>query len=97
MLQSRPQSRHRPPAWRPAFILAVFVLLAAVLGARAVHLQLLEREFLVGQAHARHLRVAEIPAHRGMITDRFGEPLAISTPVDSVWAVPSQLLAAEGG
>jgi cell division protein FtsI (penicillin-binding protein 3) len=97
MLQSRPQSLHRPPAWRPAFILAVFALLAVVLGARAVHLQLLEREFLVGQAHARHLRVAEIPAHRGMITDRFGEPLAISTPVDSVWAVPSQLLAADRG
>lgn len=97
MQQGRPQRSERPPAWRPAFVLAAFALLAVLLGARAVHLQLLEREFLVGQADARHLRTAEIPAHRGMITDRFGEPLAISSPVDSVWAVPSQLLAAERG
>ncbi len=97
MLQDRQQQPERPPAWRAAGVLVAFALLAGLLGARALHLQLVEREFLVGQADARHLRSAEITAHRGMITDRFGEPLAISSPVDSVWAVPSQLLAAEQG
>ncbi|MBA3732484.1 MAG: penicillin-binding protein 2, partial [Gammaproteobacteria bacterium] len=61
---------------------------------RALYLQLQEREFLLGEGDARHLRVMPIPAHRGMIVDRNGEPLAISTPVDSIWAVPRETLAA---
>ena len=62
--------------------------------ARAVQLQLLDQEFLARQGDARHLRVASIAAHRGMITDRHGEPLAVSTPVDSLWANPAELVAA---
>lgn len=85
------------PPWRTRFVLAVFVLLAFALGGRAVHLQFVRAEFLVGQADARHLRTAEIPAHRGMITDRTGEPLAISSPIKSVWAVPRDVLAYDGG
>jgi cell division protein FtsI (penicillin-binding protein 3) len=56
-----------------------------------VHLQVLNREFLNQQADTRHLRTEKITAHRGTITDRHGEPLAISTPVDSVWANPKEL------
>ena len=41
---------------------------------------------------ARALRVVEIPAHRGIITDRNGESLAISTPVNSIWAVPRKVM-----
>ena len=37
------------------------------------------------------MRVAEIAAHRGTITDRYGEPLAVSTPVDSLWVNPKEL------
>ena len=62
-----------------------FALIATALGARAVHLQVLNKEFLNQQADTRHLRTEKISAHRGTITDRNGEPLAISTPVDSVW------------
>lgn len=40
------------------------------------------------QGNARFLRTVNIPAYRGMITDRNGQPLAISTPVDSVWIDP---------
>jgi cell division protein FtsI (penicillin-binding protein 3) len=58
---------------------------------RAVDLQHTDRDFLKGQGDARHLRVVAIPAHRGKILDRNGEPLAISTPVDSVWANPREL------
>ena len=64
-----------------------------VLAGRSAQLQLLDREFLQGQADARHLRVVQVPAHRGMITDRNGEPLAISTPVQSVWVNPMELVA----
>ena len=59
--------------------------------ARAVDLQVISKDFLQDQGQARHLRVVEIPAHRGMIVDRNGEPLAVSTPVASVWVNPQQL------
>jgi len=55
---------------------------------RAVDQQIFETDFLKSEGQRRHLRIVEVPAHRGMITDRAGEPLAISTPVDSVWANP---------
>jgi cell division protein FtsI (penicillin-binding protein 3) len=63
---------------------------------RGLYLQLHEREFLLGEGDARHQRVMPIPAHRGMITDRNGEPLAISTPMDSIWANPRETLSARG-
>ncbi|HKK13204.1 MAG TPA: penicillin-binding transpeptidase domain-containing protein [Gammaproteobacteria bacterium] len=59
--------------------------------ARAVDLQVVDKAFLQNEGDARHLRVVKVPAHRGMIVDRRGEPLAISTPVDSVWANPQEL------
>ena len=68
----------------------------ALLLGRSAQLQLLDHAFLQGQADARHLRVVQVPAHRGMITDRNGEPLAISTPVQSVWANPRELVASRG-
>lgn len=58
---------------------------------RGVYLHVVEREFLQGQGDARYLRTLEVDATRGMITDRHGEPLAISTPVDSVWVNPKEL------
>ncbi len=68
--------------------------LAAVLVTRAVWLQAFDDEFLTRQADVRHLRVAKIPAHRGVITDRNGEPLAVSTPVDSIWVNPREIVRA---
>jgi len=68
-----------------------FSLLAVSLIARAVHLQVFNKDFLNHQADTRHLRTERISAHRGTITDRNGEPLAISTPVDSIWANPKEL------
>jgi cell division protein FtsI (penicillin-binding protein 3) len=77
---------------RLATVAVLFCLGGAAILARAVQLQLLDQEFLARQGDARHLRVASIAAHRGMITDRNGEPLAVSTPVDSLWANPEELL-----
>ncbi len=74
-------------------VVAVFGLTAACLLVwRLVDLQVSEGEFLVSQGDARHNRLLVVPAHRGKITDRNGSPLAISAPVESLWAVPSELL-----
>ncbi len=80
-----------PLAVRLYFILALLILAAVALAARAVDLQLMDHGFLTEQGDARYSRVAEITAHRGTITDRYGEPLAVSTPVDSVWVNPQEL------
>jgi cell division protein FtsI (penicillin-binding protein 3) len=75
---------------RVSLVTAFFGLVAISLVARAVHLQVLDKDFLNEQADTRHLRTEKISAHRGTITDRNGEPLAISTPVDSIWVNPAQ-------
>ena len=66
---------------RRTFLFVCMALAAVALVWRAVCLQVLDKEFLRSQADARHLRVVSLPAHRGKILDRNGEPLAISTPV----------------
>lgn len=81
--------------WRSALVLAVFLLLATALLGRAVYLQMFDEQFLQAQGKERHLRVVQIPAHRGMILDRNGQPLAVSTPVDSIWMDPQELAGAE--
>jgi cell division protein FtsI (penicillin-binding protein 3) len=77
--------------WRSAVILGLVVFGALGLGARAVELQLIDHGFLAKQGDDRSMRVVKIAAHRGAITDRSGEPLAVSTPVDSVWVNPQEL------
>ena len=77
--------------WRSLAVLGLLMCCALALVARAVELQLVDRDFLRGQGDARYSRVARISAHRGTITDRFGEPLAVSTPVDAVWVNPREL------
>lgn len=73
-------------------VLAFFAGALLVLLWRAVDLQVLHKAFLLTQGDARYLRVVSIPAIRGTINDRNGEPLAMSTPVDSVWANPQELV-----
>lgn len=82
--------------WRLGLVAAGLLLMASALVWRALDLQVLDKEFLQGQGDARHLRVLEQSAHRGMLLDREGEPLAISSPVASVWVNPSEVLAADG-
>ena len=84
-------SQARSFRWRSAVILTLVVCGAAVLVARAVELQLVEHGFLAKQGDERTMRVVKIAAHRGAITDRYGEPLAISTPVVSIWVNPQDL------
>jgi cell division protein FtsI (penicillin-binding protein 3) len=58
---------------------------------RGANLQLVDHGFLAKEGDARFSRVRQIAAHRGTITDRYGEPLAVSTPVDSIWVNPGEL------
>jgi cell division protein FtsI (penicillin-binding protein 3) len=67
-----------------------FALLLSVLIWRMIDLTVLHRKFLQGQGNARSIRVVDIPAYRGMIADRTGTPVAISTPVQSVWVNPKE-------
>ncbi|HUO44750.1 MAG TPA: penicillin-binding transpeptidase domain-containing protein [Burkholderiales bacterium] len=70
-----------------ALLCAGFVLLAG----RAAYLQGLHNDFLQQEGESRYSRIVEIPATRGMITDRNLQPLAVSTPVESVWASPADV------
>ena len=79
------------PRWRSRVLFVLLMLVMVILLARAVYLQGINNDFLQQEGVARYGRVVDISAHRGKITDRNGEPLAISTPVDSVWASPSDV------
>ncbi len=76
---------------RNLFLAGLFSIMAVSLVGGTAYRQVTEREFLNRKADSLHLRSAEITANRGTITDRYGEPLAISTPVDSIWAKPEKL------
>ncbi|WNK21424.1 penicillin-binding transpeptidase domain-containing protein [Halomonas piscis] len=98
MSARHPRGRSAPPSvapplarWRFGLVLVGIVAAAAVLIGRITLLQVMDRPFLQSQGDARTLRHEAIPAHRGMITDRYGEPLAISTPVVTLWANPQKL------
>jgi len=79
----------RLPVWRARLLLLLVFCGFMVLAARAFYLQGLHNDFLQQKGETRYARVVEISAHRGMVTDRNGEPLAVSTPVESVWASPA--------
>ncbi|PPD52798.1 MAG: cell division protein, partial [Methylotenera sp.] len=76
------------PAWRRRLLLIGILLGFAGLFARGIYLQSLHKEFLQQKGDARYSRTLTLQAHRGKITDRNGELLAISSPVESVWASP---------
>lgn len=76
--------------WRPRLTLTLLFAGFTALSARAVYLQAWHDEFLTEEGEKRSQRVIPIPAYRGMITDRRGEPLAVSTPVESLWANPRE-------
>ena len=79
------------PGWRASalFVLLVFGLFGLLV--RGVYLQGIHNDFLQEKGNDRYSRVIEVNAHRGMIKDRNGEPLAVSTPVQSVWVSPADV------
>ena len=103
-LQRRGDRRGTAPRARARFDLRGRLLLvggalgvcALALVGRAAYLQLISNEFYRKQGDERFMRKVPIATSRGMITDRNGEPLAVSTPVESIWAVPQEALKAQG-
>ena len=89
-MKDRPEAMVRMS--RVYALLVIFLLCSVGMIARAVNLQVMETEFLQEQGKARYLREVGIPTTRGIISDRNGEALAVSTPVDSVWVNPRELL-----
>ncbi|NTV93824.1 MAG: penicillin-binding protein 2 [Thiobacillus sp.] len=82
--------------WRMRLVMTLVFGGFVALTARAAYLQGWQNDFLTKQGEIRVQRIVDIPAHRGMITDRRGDPLAISTPVESVWLNPSEAEATPG-
>lgn len=79
------------PAWRRRLLLVMVLLGFAALLGRGVYLQSFHKRFLQEKGDARYNRTLTLPSQRGKITDRYGELLAISSPVESVWANPSDV------
>ncbi len=83
----------RLPVWRARAVMGAMLAAFAVLAARSVYLQALDTGFLQEKGEQRYSRVLQVPGTRGRILDRQGEALAISTPVQSVWAIPDDVVA----
>ncbi|WP_177409627.1 penicillin-binding protein 2 [Pseudomonas sp. NS1(2017)] len=81
--------------WRFRLMLGLLALMVSAIAWRIIDLQVVDRDFLIGEGNARSLRHIPIPAHRGLITDRNGEPLAVSTPVTTLWANAKELQVAK--
>ena len=95
----RRQKKQAVSIWRFYLVVALLCSMLALLVGRVLSLQILDmergHEFLQSQGAMRSVRTAEIPAYRGVISDRRGEPLAVSTPVISIWANPQVLKESE--
>ena len=81
--------------WRLNLLRVMFVSLLLGLVWRLADIQVMNPDFLRYQGDARHVRQVPVAAHRGMILDRHGEPLAISTPVHSIWLNPQEIQATD--
>jgi cell division protein FtsI (penicillin-binding protein 3) len=77
---------------RYVWMLIFFAATVCVLLGRALYLHVMHRDFLQSQGDARLLREVPIAAHRGRFLDRGGEPLAVSTPLDSLWVNPADFI-----
>ena len=83
---------------RARMLTGVLAVLALVLFGRSVQLQVTDYSQWLGvQADSRQLREETLFANRGQLLDRNGEPLAVSTPVDSVWVNPPEIAEAGDG
>lgn len=86
-----PELRLRLEGWRSRLALIGCLFLFVLLFGRAFYLQGLNNDFLQAKGESRFVRVVDLPASRGPVLDRTGKPLAISTPVESIWASPSDI------
>ncbi|WP_416195034.1 peptidoglycan D,D-transpeptidase FtsI family protein [Pseudomonas sp. MH10] len=81
--------------WRFRVVVGLLAIMVGAICWRIIDLQVVDHKFLKEQGDARSVRHIPIPAHRGLITDRNGEPLAVSTPVTTLWANPKEMQGAK--
>jgi cell division protein FtsI (penicillin-binding protein 3) len=86
-----PELRLKLEGWRSRFVLVLAIGGFSVLLGRAFYLQALDTGFLQAKGEARYTRTIELPASRGPVKDRNGQLLAVSTAVESIWAIPDEL------
>jgi len=86
-----PVLRLKLEGWRSRLALVGCLMLFVLLLGRAFYLQGMNNDFLQAKGESRFVRVIDMPASRGAVLDRNGKPLAISTPVESIWASPSEM------
>ena len=79
-------------SWRSHIVLFLMFLCVIAIGWKAGTLHIIEKDFLQGQGDARTIRTVPLAANRGLIIDRNGEPLAVSTPVQSIWVNPGEMV-----
>lgn len=84
----KPHKRMPTYRWRYILMLCLMSGAMGILLWRMVDLTITDQQFLKSQGDARSVRTIPVTAYRGMITDRHGEPLAVSSPVKSVWVQP---------
>ena len=99
VVRRRPQRGHRYTespilalalqGWRSRMVGLLLMAAFLVLLMRAFYLQVINNDFLQEKGDSRYLRDIEISASRGKVTDRHGDMLAVSTPMRSIWAIPS--------
>ena len=77
--------------WRLYLVLFALFLCVVAIAWKVSVLHITDRDFLQGQGDARTIRTVPLVANRGLITDRNGEPLAVSTPVQSIWVNPTEV------
>lgn len=82
--------------WRFNLVIAFVFLAFAALVSRVAYIQIIEPDNLIRQGDLRSVRVKEIPSARGIISDRNNEPLAVSVPVEAVWADPKTIFDKDG-
>ena len=86
-----PELRLKLEGWRSRVVLICCLGVFVVLFGRSFYLQGLNNDFLQAKGEARFVRVVDMPASRGAVMDRNGKALAISTPVESIWAAPADM------
>lgn len=106
VVRRRPQRGHRYTespilelalqGWRSRMVGLLLMAAFLVLLMRAFYLQVINNDFLQEKGDSRYLRDIEISASRGKVTDRNGDMLAVSTPMRSIWAIPSDARAMSG-
>jgi len=78
----------KPPIWRQYLVMGILFSSLGVIALRVIHIQMVEHSYLQAQGDARYLREIKVLPERGKILDRNGQALAVSTPVESIWAEP---------